>query len=69
MGESCRTGFWFGNDADDSVPYQLSGTITPTRRRMDLSSVYRETGQASKQEASFQGKGEKVIPATGRHVV
>jgi len=69
MGESCRTLLCLGNDADDVVPYQLSGTITPTRGRMDLSSVYRETGQASKQEASFQSKGEKVIPATGRHVV
>jgi len=69
MGESCRTGFWYGNDADDSVPYQLSGTITPTRGRVDLPSVYRETGQASKQKASFQGKGEKVISTSGSHVV
>jgi inhibitor of growth protein 3 len=59
----------FMTSADDIVPYQLSRIVTPTRGRVDLSSVYGETRQASEQEARFQSKGEKVIFARCRHVV
>ena len=58
-----------GLSADDIVPYQLSRSVTPTRGRVDLPSVYRETRQASEQKASFEGKGEEVISARCRHVV
>jgi hypothetical protein len=66
MGESLFHPHSFSeNGIDDIVPHQLPGTVTPTRGRVDLSSVYGETWQTSQQEAGFEGKGEKVISSHG----